>query len=63
MKTTGQDGFSIQAKMIRQFQIEYGNEPCFATPSAENCNKAKKEKCSWRHDCYFEAEERTDLNG
>lgn len=49
--------FSIQADLIRQIQEENGDIPCYATPSAENCNKKREEACRWRHDCYCEAEE------
>ena len=63
MESTRQDDFSIHAQMFRQIQVEYGNEPCFATPTAENCSKEKKESCSWSDDCYHEAEQRGRLNG
>lgn len=49
--------FSIQADLIRQIQEEYGDIPCYASPTAENCNKKREEACRWRHDCYCEAEE------
>lgn len=54
METDRQFRFSIQAELIRQIQAENGDEPCYATPTADNCNKKKEETCRWRHDCYSE---------
>lgn len=48
--------FSMQAELIRQIQEEQGMVPCYATPSAENCDQKKEGACRWRHDCFNEAE-------
>ena len=62
MKPEKERRFSIQADLIREFQAESGDEPCYATPTAENCAKKKEEACRWRHDCFSEAEEESRRN-
>ncbi|HEX5363078.1 MAG TPA: hypothetical protein VFW59_02320 [Gallionella sp.] len=48
--------FSIQVEMIRQMQSENGQVACYATPATVGCSK-KQSECSWRHDCFHDAEE------
>ena len=52
--------FSIQAQLIREMQATEGKQPCYATPVAAHCDLKTKEKCSWRHDCFDEAEEQEE---
>lgn len=47
------NGFSLQAELIRQIQVGDGDAPCYATPSVVGCAKTE---CSWRRDCFHEAE-------
>lgn len=54
--------FSIQVEMIRQMQSDNGQTPCYATPTTAHCNK-KHSECSWRHDCFEDAEEVNESQG
>jgi len=49
-------GFSLQVELIRQIQSDNGQEACYATPATVGCTK-KQNECSWRHDCFQDAEE------
>lgn len=54
-------GFSLQVELIRQMQTENGHEACYATPATVGCTK-KQSECSWRHDCFHDAEEADDAS-
>ena len=49
-------GFSLQVQLVRQIQSNNGQEACYATPATVGCTK-KQNECSWRHDCFQDAEE------
>lgn len=53
--------FSLQVELIRQIQEENGQAPCYATPAAIGCTK-KATECSWRHDCFADAEELEEIS-
>lgn len=61
MELTSKPSFSIQAQLIREMQAREGKEPCYATPAAAHCTTDARGQCSWRHDCFHEAEESMGL--
>lgn len=52
-------GFSLQVELIRQIQADNGQTICYATPTSVGCTK-KQNECTWRHDCFLDAEEQDE---
>lgn len=61
MELTSKPSFSIQAQLIREMQVQYGQEPCYGAPAAAHCTADARGQCAWRHDCFHEAEEHKAL--
>lgn len=62
MEVAYKSSLSIQAQLIRDMQAKEGKEPCYATPMAAHCDQRSREKCSWRHDCFDDAEEADEIS-